>query len=53
MLGWALDAGDMGVLNTMPVQQRMVHGALWLSKDGPYKTMRDLWDEEEPGTTAG
>jgi hypothetical protein len=30
-------------------QQRMVSGIMWLSPRGPYKTLQDLWDEDEGG----
>jgi hypothetical protein len=31
----------------LPLQQRMVSGVMWLSPKGPYKTLQELWDEEE------
>lgn len=31
------------------LQQRMVSGVMWLNARGPYKTLRDLWDEDEGG----
>ncbi len=28
-------------------QIRMVDGSMWLSPEGPYKTLSDLWDDPE------
>lgn len=42
-----VDAGSSSLLtpsNTRPVQ---VHGSMWLQKEGPYRTMEELWDEPE------
>ena len=43
--GWSLQEADLELLSSLATQQRMVHGEMWLSKEGPYKTMQDLWDE--------
>ena len=47
MQGWALSPQEVASLSAMPTQQRMVHGQMWLSKDGPYRTMAELWDEPD------
>ena len=47
VVGWALSDADMAVLNALRPQTRMVHGGLFLSPAGPYKTMKDLWDVNE------
>ena len=48
VMGWALSDADMATLNALTPQTRMVHGGLFLSQEGPYKTMEDLWDEAAP-----
>jgi len=47
VVDWQLSAADMVVLNTLTPQTRMVHGGLFLSPNGPYRTMSDLWDVDE------
>ena len=37
---------DMQILNTLPVQRRMLLGSVFLSKEGPYRTLKELWDEQ-------
>lgn len=27
------------------LQERMVSGSMWLHREGPYRTMQELWDE--------
>ena len=49
VLDWELGAEDYAALCALPVQQRMVNGAMWLSPQGPYRTMEELWDEPEGG----
>ncbi|KAL4443567.1 hypothetical protein ABPG75_011304 [Micractinium tetrahymenae] len=44
---WELSAEDYAALSTLPDQQRMVNGAMWLNPKGPYRTMEELWDEPE------
>jgi diketogulonate reductase-like aldo/keto reductase len=46
--GWRLCNADAGALSAAPLQRRFCPGDIFLSPQGPYKTMRDLWDEEEP-----
>lgn len=45
--GWSLSEEDMHTLNSLPLQCRMVDGSFWLSPHGPYRTLRDLWDEDQ------
>jgi diketogulonate reductase-like aldo/keto reductase len=47
MTGWELDAASMAALSSLGTQTRMVHGGLFLQPSGPYRTMQDLWDEEQ------
>ncbi|RMZ56070.1 hypothetical protein APUTEX25_004494, partial [Auxenochlorella protothecoides] len=42
---WELSEEAMAKLNGIAHQQRMVDGSFWLSEEGPYKTLSDLWDE--------
>ena len=44
---WELPAADVAALSSLSVQCRMVHGGVFLSPAGPYRTLKDLWDEEE------
>lgn len=46
-LGWELAAEQYVALASLPFQQRMVNGAMWLNPRGPFKAMEDLWDERE------
>ena len=44
---WSLSEDeDMQILNTLPVQRRMLLGSVFLSKEGPYRTLKELWDEQ-------
>ena len=43
---WSLDHEDMQILNTLPVQRRMLLGSVFLNKEGPYRTLKELWDEQ-------
>ena len=43
--GWALSDEDMGTLSSLP-QRRMLSGKIFLSEEGPYKTLEELWDEQ-------
>ena len=36
----------MQILNTLPVQRRMLLASAFLSKEGPYRTLKELWDEQ-------
>jgi diketogulonate reductase-like aldo/keto reductase len=53
MVGWQLPEHAMAALSAMPLQTRMVHGAMFLSPAGPYRTLTDLWDEEEAQAAGG
>ena len=44
---WALSAADVRTLSTLSAQCRMVHGGVFLSPAGPYRTLKDLWDTDE------
>lgn len=37
MLDWELSEADYNALATLPDQQRMVNGAMWLNPKGPYR----------------
>ena len=43
---WSLVDDDMQILNTLPVQRRMLLGSVFLNKEGPYRTLKELWDEQ-------
>ena len=47
VLDWELSAEDMQLLSSMSAQCRMVHGGVFLSPAGPYRTLGDLWDTDE------
>ena len=54
VLGWALTDADMVMLDHMTPQHRIFRGDQFVSPDGPYKSLADLWDEGEwayPRTT--
>ena len=42
---WALEEEDVRAIDAVTPRHRMVDGSFWLSADGPYKTLHDLWDE--------
>ena len=42
---WSLDENDVRAIDAVAPRHRMVDGSFWLSEDGPYKTLEDLWDE--------
>jgi len=44
LFGWELTEEQMTAISSLP-QERMLHGSFWVKKDGPYKTVADLWDE--------
>lgn len=46
VLDWTLSDEQMASLNAISPQERLLHGKFWCKKDGPYKTLADLWDEE-------
>jgi len=45
VFGWELTAEQMGILNAIEPQVRMLHGSFWCNPKGPYKTVAELWDE--------
>jgi diketogulonate reductase-like aldo/keto reductase len=45
-LDWSLSDQDMQILNNLPVQRRMLVGSVFLSEEGPYRTLKELWDEQ-------
>jgi hypothetical protein len=45
---WELSEEDLTALSSLP-QRRMLQGAVFLSEEGPYRTMKDLWDEQAEG----
>lgn len=47
MEGWQLSAEDQAALSELKPQERMVHGGVFLSPAGPYRTLKDLWDVED------
>jgi hypothetical protein len=47
VLAWALPPRCAAALGALRFQQRMVNGAPWLHARGPYRSMAELWDEEE------
>ncbi|WIA08297.1 hypothetical protein OEZ85_007740 [Tetradesmus obliquus] len=49
VLDWQLTPEDQQALSSLPYRQRMVSGVMWLNPRGPYKTLQDLWDEDEGG----
>ncbi len=51
VLDWSLSEEQMRVLNGLP-QRRMLTGTIFLNKEGPYKTLADLWDKEEHYATS-
>ena len=47
VLDWTLDDDAARTLGSLATQRRMVDGSFWLSPAGPYRTLDDLWDDEE------
>ena len=47
VLDWELSADDIQRLSSLPTQCRMVHGGVFLSPAGPYRTLGELWDTDE------
>ena len=43
---WSLSDQDMQILNNLHVQRRMLLGSVFLSEEGPYRTLKELWDEQ-------
>lgn len=44
-IDWDLAPDDLAALSGLKEQYRMVHGGVFLSPAGPYRTLADLWDE--------
>ena len=44
---WMLTDEDVARLSSFKTQCRMVHGGVFLSPAGPYRTLKDLWDTDE------
>jgi len=47
VLDWELPPWEYNLLSSIAFQMRMVNGGMWLNPKGPYRTMQDLWDEQE------
>ena len=45
VLSWQLSDAQMGELNGVAPQGRMLGGKFFVNKKGPYKTEAELWDE--------
>ena len=43
---WSLSEEDMKTLSSLPVQRRMLLGRVFVSDEGPYRTLKELWDEQ-------
>ena len=42
----AIDLASRRTLNNLPVQRRMLLGSVFVSKEGPYHSLKELWDEQ-------
>jgi len=47
VFSWELSEEQMSALSSVEPQTRMLHGKFWCNANGPYKTVADLWDEQE------
>eukprot|EP00775_Hariotina_reticulata_P009976 gene9976-10130_t len=47
VLEWQLDAADVSLLDGFEHKERMVSGVMWLHPKGPYKNLKELWDDDE------
>ncbi|KAF8072508.1 Akr1a1 [Scenedesmus sp. PABB004] len=47
VLTWSLPEEDQAALSSLGYRCRMVGGGMWLNPKGPYRTLSELWDEEE------
>jgi diketogulonate reductase-like aldo/keto reductase len=47
VLTWELSPEQMKALNSIEPQQRLLTGSSFLSEAGPYRTLAQLWDEDE------
>lgn len=43
---WALSAEQYAELSALEPQTRMIQGASFVTKGGPYRSVQQLWDEE-------
>mmetsp|Transcript_21207 Transcript_21207/g.63526 ORF Transcript_21207/g.63526 Transcript_21207/m.63526 type:complete len:522 (-) Transcript_21207:302-1867(-) len=48
IVGWELPEDCFHELSCLPTQMRMVPGTFLLQPNGPYRTLGELWDEEDP-----
>lgn len=46
VMGWEISAEDYNKLCSLSTQMRMVNGSFWLHPRGPYKSLKDLWDDD-------
>lgn len=46
MAEWSLSEEDLQALSKLPVQRRMLTGRVFLNEEGPYRSLKDLWDEQ-------
>ena len=46
VFSWTLSDDQMRRLSTIEPQVRMLHGDFWIKPGGPYKSVKELWDEE-------
>ena len=44
VFGWVLDDKQLSMLDAVEPQVRMLTGKAYLTRGGPYKTLRDMWD---------
>ncbi len=49
MVGWRLCDANAEALAHAPVRRRFCAGDIFLSRAGPYRTLRDLWDDDGTG----
>jgi alcohol dehydrogenase (NADP+) len=49
---WQLSDADFNALSSLAYQRRMVDGAFLLRKQGPYRTLADIWDDDDSRLTA-
>ncbi len=53
LLGWRLCDPNAEALSFAPLQRRFCAGEIFLSPRGPYKTLRDIWDDDGTGELPG
>lgn len=47
VFSWSLSAEDFAALSSLSTQRRMVAGGMWVNPQGPYRSLQELWDEDE------